>query len=150
VRRAPRCPNLSPPRAKESILDRATGKEAFVAGVPDSDEPPSNARPFHVPKAAEVSPKSVSRESPRSPFWKASGWRSSQNRRHPYRTRRAGYNCAHLRRFRGGLETAKEEGRSQSTYDLGSDEQRDINGPNPCKSVGERTCDCDCWVGERS
>ena len=67
-----------------------------------------------------------------------------------FRTCRAGYNCAHLRRFRGGLETAKEEGRSQSTDDLGSDEQRDINGPNPCKSVGERTCDCDCWVGERS
>jgi hypothetical protein len=39
-----------------------------------------------------------------------------------------GYNFGYSR---GGLETAKEERRRQSAHDLGGDEQRDINGPNP-------------------
>jgi hypothetical protein len=39
-----------------------------------------------------------------------------------------GYNFGYSR---GGLETAKEERRRQTAHDLGGDEQRDINGPNP-------------------
>jgi hypothetical protein len=75
----------SVPAARQGIHSRPCHRErGLCAGVPNSDEPPSNARPFHVPKAAEVSSKSVSRESPRSPFRKASGWPSSQKRRHPF------------------------------------------------------------------